>query len=129
MCRFRRKSRAAAGEKLTGNRPPTDVEAAALRDLFARLGSREKVYKAAWGFKNGKVAGWLNEVLSEAIVEPVLSPEVAGDQMQDDHPGDLVFDDGRLDLASPEGRRVFEQLQRAGLVRLPDVSSLIQEGA
>lgn len=118
-----------AGEKLTGNRPPTDVEAAALRYLFARLGSREKVYKVAWGFKNGKVAGWLNEVLSEAIVAPVLSPEVAGDQLQDDHAGDLVFDDGRLDLTSPEGRQVFEQLQRAGLVRLPDVSSLIQEGA
>lgn len=107
-----------AGEKLNGNRPPTDVEAAALRDLFARLGSREKVYKAAWGFKNGKVAGWLNEVLSEAIVEPVLSPEV----------DDQVVAD-RLDLTSPQGRQVFEQLQRAGLVRLPDVSSLIQEGA
>ena len=109
-----------AGEKLVGNRPPTVEEAVALRYLFAELGSREKVYKAAWGFKNGKVAGWLNEVLSESIVEPVLSPEVAGD---------LVFDDGRLDLASPEGRKAFEQLQRAGLVRLPDVSSLIQEGA
>jgi hypothetical protein len=118
-----------AGEKLNGNRPPTDVEAAALRDLFARLGSREKVYKAAWGFKNGKVAGWLNEVLSEANVEPVLSPEVAGDQLQDDHAGELATAGARLDLASPEGRRVFEQLQRAGLVRLPDASSLIQEGA
>ena len=104
-----------AGEKLNGNQPPTDVEAVALRDLFARLGSREKVYKAAWGFKNGKVAGWLNEVLSESIVEPVLSPEVALDD--------------RLDITTPAGRQVFEQLQRAGLVRLPDVSSLIQEGA
>jgi hypothetical protein len=114
-----------AGEKLNGSRPPTAEEADALRTLFARLGSREKVYKVAWGFKNGKVAGWLNEVLSEAIVEPVLSPEVA----EDDQVGELATAGDRLDLASPQGRKVFEQLQRAGLVRLPDVSSLLQEGA
>lgn len=93
-----------AGEKLVGNRPPTAEEAAALRDLFARLGSREKVYKAAWGFKNGKVAGWLSEVLSEAIVEPVLPLE--DDQVA---AAATATAGDRLDLASPEGRRVFLQ--------------------
>ena len=106
-----------AGEKLSGNRPPTAEEAAALRELFARLGSREKVYKVAWGFKNGKVAAWLSEVLSEAIVEPVLSQEVTLDDLDD-----------RLDLTSPAGRQVFEQLQRVGLVKLPDVTKIVQEG-
>ena len=99
------------GERLPGNRPPTDVEAAALRDLFARLGSREKVYKVAWGFKNGKVAAWLNEVISADQGDPLAT---GGD---------------RLDLASPQGRQVFEQWQRVGLVRLPDVSNILQEGA
>lgn len=111
-----------AGEKLPGNRPPTTEEAAALRDLFARLGSREKVYKAAWGFKNGKVSTWLNEVLSEAIVETVLP-------LEDDQVAVAATAGDRLDLASPEGRRVFEQLQRVGLVRLPDVTNILQEGA
>lgn len=111
-----------AGEKLPGNRPPTAEEAAALRDLFARLGSREKVYKAAWGFKNGKVSTWLNEVLSEAIVEPVLP-------LEDDQVAAVATAGDRLDLASPEGRRAFEQLQRVGLIRLPDVTNILQEGA
>lgn len=111
-----------AGEKLPGNRPPTAEEAAALRDLFARLGSREKVYKAAWGFKNGKVSAWLNEVLSEAIVEPVLP-------LEDDQVAATATAGNRLDLASPEGRRAFEELQRVGLIRLPDVTNILQEGA
>ena len=104
--------------RLPGNRPPTAAERRQLRELFARLGSKEKVYRVAWGFKNGIVAGWLNEALSEAIVEPVLHVEdqVAGD-----------FD--RIDLGTEEGRALWGELQRAGLVKLPDVAALIQEGA
>ena len=111
-----------AGEKLNGSRPPTAEEADALRTLFARLGSREKVYKVAWGFKNGKVAGWLNEVLSESIVEPVLSS--SGDLV-----GELATAGDCLDLDDPAGRQLFDQLQRVGLVRLPDVTNILQEGA
>lgn len=56
------------GDRLPGNRPPTIEEQAALRQLHDRLGSKEKVYFAAWGFKNGKVAGWLAEALSPTAV-------------------------------------------------------------
>jgi hypothetical protein len=111
-----------AGDKLPGNRPPTAEEAAALRDLFARLGSREKVYRAAWGFKNGTVAGFLADALAAGDDQV----EAAGQQVEPAAGGELV---DRLDLASPQGRQVFEQLQRVGLIRLPDVSNILQEGA
>jgi hypothetical protein len=108
-------------ERLPGNRPPTADERRRLRELYQKLGSKEKVYIAAWGFKNGTVAGYLTEALSESIVEPVLSPEPAA--------GELVDQVGdRLDLSTEEGRGLWGQLQRSGLVKLPDVSNLLQEG-
>lgn len=108
-------------ERLPGNRPPTPEERRRLRELYRKLGSKEKVYIAAWGFKNGTVAGYLTEALSESIVEPVLSPEPAA--------GDVVDQlTDRIDLSTEEGRDLWTQLQRSGLVKLPDVSNLLQEG-
>jgi hypothetical protein len=51
--------------KLDGKRAPTATEAQALRALFAELGSKEKVYTAAWGYKNGYIAKYLGAVLDQ----------------------------------------------------------------
>ena len=89
---------------LNSTRPPNAEERALLRELFETLGSKEKVYAAAWGFKNGKVQRWLTSALEESE----------------------AFDS--LDLASEEGRRRFEEMQRSGLIKLPDVAGLFIEG-
>lgn len=54
-------------ERLPGSRPPTKAERQRLRELHGELGSKEKVYFAAWGFKNGKVAEWLRQALEEPL--------------------------------------------------------------
>lgn len=92
---------------LDTTRPPNAEERAQLRELFEALGSKEKVYAAAWGFKNGKVQRWLTSALEES------------DE-------DVSFDS--LDLASEEGRARFEEMQRNGLIKLPDVAGLFIEG-
>ena len=103
---------------MPGTRPPTTEERAALRELVARLGSKEKAYKVAWGFKNDKTFAWLKEALSETIVEPIS-------HVEDQVAGDI----DRIDLGTEEGRALWGELQRAGLVKLPDIADLIQEGA
>ena len=91
---------------LDSTRPPNDEERRRLRQLFNRLGSKEKVYRAAWGFKNGKTLAWLNEALEEEV-----------DEDEDD--GEPVFEkDSALDLSTPQGRAVFEEWKKAGLVKL-----------
>jgi hypothetical protein len=52
---------------LPSDRPPTASERVLLRELYAALGSKEKVYPLAWGFKNGKVYGWLTDALAEVF--------------------------------------------------------------
>lgn len=54
------------GPLLSSDRPPTASERALLRELYAAMGSKEKVYAVAWGFKNGKVHSWLTHALAEA---------------------------------------------------------------
>jgi len=74
-----------SGLPLPGNRPPTASERALLRSLFAELGSKEKVYKAAWGFKNGNTFAWLAEALAEPDAEGAtidLSTETGKAAMQ-----------------------------------------------
>lgn len=51
---------------LNSARPPSDEERQRLREMYAILGSKGKVYRAAWGYKNGKTHQWLEEALSEA---------------------------------------------------------------
>lgn len=45
--------------------PPTARERIALRELHALLGSKEKTYFAAWGFKSGRTFAWLNAALAQ----------------------------------------------------------------
>ena len=52
-------------DRIPGNRPPTIDERRRLRELYRELGSKEKVYFAAWGFKNGRVAEYLRQALEE----------------------------------------------------------------
>lgn len=45
--------------------PPCMVERAILRELYRLLGSKDKVYFAAWGFKSGKTHAWLTQALTQ----------------------------------------------------------------
>lgn len=85
---------------LDSTRPPNEEERLRLRRLYAELGSKEKTYFAAWGFKNGKVAAWLTEALEEA-------------QGEED---DDTF--GELDLSTPQGRAKLEEWKKSGKVKL-----------
>lgn len=85
---------------LDSTRPPNEEERRRLRRLYTELGSKEKTYFAAWGFKNGKVAAWLTEALEE---------EDQGDE-------DSTF--GELDLSTPEGRSKLEEWKKSGFVKL-----------
>src|SRR5690606_1659307 len=51
---------------LPGNRPPNPKERELLRQLYANLGSKEKVYPRAWGYKNGKVQQYLTQAIAES---------------------------------------------------------------
>lgn len=85
---------------LDSTRPPNEEERLRLRRLYAELGSKEKTYFAAWGFKNGKVATWLTDALEEAQGEK----------------DDDTF--GELDLSTPQGRAKLEEWKKSGIVKL-----------
>lgn len=46
-------------------RGPTAAERAELRALYAQLGSKNAVLRAAWGAKNGQNLAWLDQALAE----------------------------------------------------------------
>lgn len=46
-------------------RPPTPTEQAYVRQLFTLGFSRNRICATVYGFKNGKVLGWINEALAE----------------------------------------------------------------
>ena len=98
---------------LDTTRPPNRDERRRLRGLYQDLGSKEKVYLAAWGFKNGKTLDFLNQALQEAEEE---EPQ-PNHQETDTKPG-IDQDDGELDLRTEAGRRLWEVMQGQGLVRL-----------
>ena len=97
---------------LDSTRPPNAQESERLRKLYEQLGSKEKVYFAAWGFKNGKVQKWLTDALHS---RPDDSVGASPDSLDS------------LDLSTEKGRAIFEEMQRSGLIRLPDVSGLFME--
>jgi len=49
---------------LPTNRPPSPVEAQALRQLFAQTGSKNAVIRQAYGSKNGVILGYVNQALN-----------------------------------------------------------------
>lgn len=88
-----RNARSKNAPLLDPNHPPSAEDRRLLRRLFADLGSKERVYKAAWGFKNGRVYTWLTEALAESDDVEVV------------------------DLTTEEGRRYFAALQSEGLIQ------------
>ena len=54
---------AGAPVHLPRDRPPTAEEAAYLRRLYATLGSKNQVLRAAWGTKSSRYLDWLNQAL------------------------------------------------------------------
>ena len=50
---------------LPTNRPPSPVEAQALRLLFEQTGSKNAVIRQAYGSKNGVILGYVNQALNE----------------------------------------------------------------
>lgn len=86
---------------LDSTRSPNEEERHRLRCLYAELGSKEKTYFAAWGFKNGKVATWLTEALA--------------DETQSDEEDDTF---GELDISTTQGRAKLEEWKKLGKVKL-----------
>lgn len=110
------------GPLLDPSHPPSAEERRLLRDLFAELGSKEQVYRAAWGFKNGKVFAWLGEALEED--EADLPGDLGNDSKGQ---GEESFPNPDfLDLGTEDGRRQFVALQQEGLVRWSSESEVRQ---
>ena len=49
---------------LPTNRPPSPVEALALRQLYQQTGSKNEVIRQAYGSKNGVILGYVNQALN-----------------------------------------------------------------
>jgi len=53
---------------LPTNRPPSPVEARALRQLYEQTGSKNEVIRQAYGSKNGVILGYVNQALNEGRI-------------------------------------------------------------
>lgn len=52
--------------RLDATHPPTEAEAAWIRELYQQTGSKRQTVKAAYGFYNGKVFDYVSQVLGNA---------------------------------------------------------------
>lgn len=105
---------------LDTTRPPNRDERRRLRALYRELGSKEKTYLAAWGFKNGKTLDFLNQALQEEDEEEPQSNHQETDKKPGSNRNQTDDDQGEdeLDLRTESGRRLWEAMQSNGLVRL-----------
>ena len=101
---------------LDTTRPPNRDERRRLRALYRDLGSKEKTYFAAWGFKNGTTLDYLNQALQEADEEEPQSNHQETDTKPKET--DQGQGDDELDLRTEAGRRLWEVMQGQGLVKL-----------
>ena len=88
-------------------RPPTMDEAQKIAAMNANGESLSSLCRIVYGFKDGATFAWIKQAVE-----------------QDNR--DNSFDS--LDLSTESGRIRFEQMQREGLVKLPDVSGLWTTG-
>lgn len=94
--------------------------------------SKNKLSFAAYGHKDGKTAAWVKEALergAEGLSEQgqgESSQQAAQRGAQSLSKRDSAGLPAQIDLNTPEGADLWQQVQRAGLVRLPDVASLLQ---
>lgn len=93
-------------------RQPTATEARAIAELHAGGESLSSICRTVYGFKDGATFAWVKDAIS----------------LVSDKPGNPTDNLDNLDLSTEEGRRTFEEMQRQGLVKLPDVSGLFTEG-
>lgn len=93
-------------------RQPSTDEARAIAQLHANGESLSSICRTVYGFKDGPTFAWVKAAVSGA-----------GGNVG--NPGGN-FDN--LDLSTEEGRNIFEEMQRSGLIKLPDVSGLFIEG-
>ena len=88
-------------------RAPTDEEGRVIRELHGAGESLSALARLVYGHKDGKGFAWIKQAIEHGSAEP--EGEVQPD---------------RIDLSTEAGRRQFEAMQSAGLIRLPDVSHL-----
>ena len=98
---------------LPGNRPPNKKERELLRQLYTKLGSKEKVYPQAWGYKNGKVQRYLTQAIAESplpdstdtLSQPTQTPV--------------------LDMNTPEGQAVVDHLIARGILPKDTITQVV----
>jgi transposase-like protein len=88
-------------------RAPTEAEAAKIRELFHQGQSLNALCRQVYGHKDSRAFAWIKQAIEHGSAEP--ESEVQADM---------------IDLSTEAGRRQFEAMQSAGLIRLPDVSHL-----
>jgi hypothetical protein len=98
---------------LPGNRPPNPKERELLRQLYAKLGSKEKVYPRAWGYKNGKVQRYLTQAIAESPL-----PDSTDTLSQ---PAKTPI----LDMNTPQGQAVVDHLIAQGLLPKDTISQVV----
>lgn len=94
--------------------------------------SLNRLSRAAYGHKDGKTAAWVREALergaeslpeqSQALQSEPVSALVGKSLSRKDTAGLPA----QIDLDTPDGAALWQQVQRSGLVKLPDVSTLLQ---
>lgn len=88
-------------------RAPTNEERSVIRELHSAGESLSALARLVYGHKDGKGFAWIKQAIEHGSAEP--ESEVQADM---------------IDLSTEAGRRQFEAMQSAGLIRLPDVSHL-----
>ena len=115
-----------------GRRALEGAEVAVVVELGEAGLSKNKLSFAAYGHKDGKTAAWVKEALergAEGLPEPSQaesSQQAAQRASESLSRRDSAGLPDQIDLSTPEGADLWQQVQRAGLVRLPDVASLLQ---
>lgn len=94
--------------------------------------SLNRLSRAAYGHKDGRTAAWVREALergaeslpeqSQALQSEPVSALVGKSLSRKDTAGLPA----QIDLDTPDGAALWQQVQRSGLVKLPDVSTLLQ---
>lgn len=93
-------------------RQPTAEESQAIAELHAAGESLSAICRTVYGFKDGATFAWVKEATQRTSDSVGASPDSLDS----------------IDLSTEEGRRMFDEMQRQGLIRLPDVSGLFTEG-
>ena len=112
--------------------PPTEAEGTLLAQLAALGMSKSALCRVAYGHKDGAAWAWVGEAIErgaeqskgkEGEKSSTKATKRGAERRFEGAEGELP---GSIDLSTAEGAALWQAMQRQGLIKLPDVASLLQ---